>query len=400
MTHCRLCRGGEAAPWLDFGSQPNSVRLLSSPEAPAPCFPLVLSHCPACGFVFIDQAWPPEAFYDEAQQSTSLFPADHLPWLAQTIAAGCASVLVPLFEIGCNDGYFLDLLQARGMTELAGIEPSDPCAAMARAKGLPVETGYFTLAWARARAAEGLRPSLLICRHVMEHVLDLDDFVCGMDLLLASGGRILIELPDLRAIQEMGDLSAIWEQHVNYFDLHSLERLFARFGYRVTEHYRLPHGGGSLLAWLERGDPPTDFPAPDRTPLRSALLATARGLTAFLHQLKAEGRRVVAFGAGMRGTMLINLGDFGDYFECVLDDNPAKVGRWLPGSGLPIRPTHFLTEAVPDVCVVLPLNSKETERRVMARFLPFTEAGGRFAETLLGPGVPIAFAAPATGECK
>lgn len=373
---------------MAFGPQPNTIRLLKAPDEACPRHPLTLAHCRACGFVLIPDPMPAEAFYGEDQPPTSRFPPRHLPELVQDLACRLATWTAPrVYEIGCNDGHFLDLLRAAGVTELDGIEPSAPCAGQARDRGLAIRTGFFGPAAAEARLASGPRPDAIICRHVLEHVEDLEGFLSSIARLLAPGGLVLLEVPDLAAIQEQGDFSAIWEQHVNYFDHAGLARLCARFGLRVREARRLPHGGGTLLAYLERGQPRSaPAPAPAREGLRDAIQANLAELRQALQRLRAEGARIAGFGAGMRGTMLLNLAGVGAALECVLDDDPAKTGRFLPGSGLAIRDSSWIRRDPPECCLVLPLNSKQSEVSVMERLRRFQPRPGRFIEILPAAG--------------
>jgi hypothetical protein len=208
----------------------------------------------------------------------------------------------------------------------------------------------------------------------------------GLDLLAAPGGTLLLEVPDFGAIGARGDLSAIWEQHVNYFDQGVLERLAGAFGWVVRRLESVPHGGGALVAFLQRGPAAPCAPPPSREPWREAFGRTRTGLRALVGELRGQGLRLAAFGAGMRGTMLVNLCGIGSAFEAVLDDHPGKTGRFLPGSGLPVRPSLALEQDPPDLCFVLPLNAKEAERAVMERFPGFRAAGGRFVELFPAEG--------------
>ena len=385
---CRVCHFEGCEPWMDFGAQPNSVRLLPFPEDPVKTHPLILAHCPACGFIFIPDAILPEEFYEELQRATSLFPARHLGNLVGEVFARLAGRAAPsIYEIGCNDGHFLGLLRKAGISGVRGIEPSEGCASSARAMGLQVETGFFGSVVAEGLSRKGVRPDMVVCRHVLEHILDLEDFVRGISRLLAPGGQLLLEIPDLGAIGERGDFSAIWEQHVNYFDLPVLRTLMARFGLRIESAQQVPHGGGTLVAFLEYSrEPGMESAPPPRDGLRSAIFRNIAVLQNAMTQFQEQGKRVVGFGAGMRGTMLINLAGIGSALECILDDNPEKVGWFLPGSRLPIRSTQILRKNPPDYCLVLPLNSKETEHAAMARFPEFLAAGGCFIETLPDEG--------------
>ena len=339
-------------------------------------------------FIFIPEPMPPEEFYGADQMATSLFPARHLGDLAAEVKdrLGGGTPLV-VYEIGCNDGHFLGLLDQAGLGVLGGIEPSEACAAQARSCGFAVETGFFTGAAAERLLARGPRPDLVVCRHVLEHVTDLDDFVLGISRLVIPEGLLLLEVPDLGTLGGRGDFSAIWEQHVNYFDLPVLRVLMARFGLRVQSARRMPHGGGTLLAFLAPGPTPGALPpAPDRDAARASMRANIEMVRRCFLDLRAEGRRVMAFGAGMRGTMLINLAGIGAGLSCVLDDNPDKVGRFLPGSRLPIRHPEALREDPPDFCLMLPLHDKEAELACMARFPEFLAGGGRFIECLADDG--------------
>lgn len=379
---CRVCRAGTPRPWLDFGLQPNSVEFLSAPDQVAGSYPFALHHCPACGFVSVATPLPPDLFYEEHQQGTSAFPAAHLPWLVKRIFELATDFpSARLFEIGCNDGHLLKLLREAGLTELRGIDPSERCSAQARLAHLPVETGYFNQGYAQALRAQGYQADLLLCRHVLEHIPDLDDFVGGMATLLAEPGQLLIEVPDFAAATLMGDFSTLWDQHLNYFTASTLGRIFGRHGFQVLEIHSLPHGGGSLLVRLQRGIPtPCETHTVDGAVLAKPFLDRIEAIQSGLHQLKDEGRRIAAFGAGMRGTMLINLARIGTTLDYVVDDDPAKLGRFLPGSRLPILPTDHLEIDPPDCCLLLPLNSKSAEQGIMQRFRRFQEGGGRFIE--------------------
>lgn len=385
---CRVCGNPSCPEILDFGRQPNSLRLLASAGERTETYPLALAHCPACDFIFIAEPLPPEAFYGDLQAATSQFPALHLPALADramALAGGEAGSYI--YEIGCNDGLFLSLLREKGATDLLGLEPSEPCVALARARGLPVDCGFFTRERAQALLGAAGSPSLVVCRHVLEHVIDLDDFTAGLELLVQQDGVLILEMPDLGAIERLGDLSAIWEQHVNYFDLAVLRRLLARRGLHLLEASALPHGGGSLLAVFSRRAPAgPEPPLTGRAFLVRQLESTRAKLHDSLAGWRKAGLRTLAFGAGMRGTMLINLAGIAPFLEGVIDDTPGKVGWHLPGSGLPILHPGSLAQDPPRRLLLLPLSSKQSERKVARRLAPILGPKGRIAEYLPGDG--------------
>lgn len=381
---CRVCGCEAGRTWMDFGLQPISMKLLRSENQPELMFPLALADCPSCGFIFIPEGLSPGVFYDETQQSTSFSPPLHLSSLVSHIKDRFSGRKSPfIYEIGCNDGYLLGLLREAGFQDVRGVDPSRGCVDQARRNGLMAEAGYFTRTTAEAVLLQHGHPDLLICRHVLEHVRDLDDFLKGVSLLLEGGAVLLLETPDLNAMEEKGDFSVIWEQHVNYFDPSIMRRLLSRFGLKVDRWERLQHGGGSLLFTITSGcNAMEPVSACGRERLRLSFQRNIRQVRESMEGFRADGLRIMGFGAGMRGTMFLNLSGIGSFLEGVVDDNPDKIGRFLPGSRLPIVSEAQMALNPPDLCMILPLNLKETEHHVMERMAWFSASGGRFIEVL------------------
>jgi SAM-dependent methyltransferase len=381
---CRACRYQDCEIWLDFGPQPNSSDMPKSPSGNWRKHPLKLANCPRCGLIFIPQALPPDDFYLDAQLATSFNPAPHMNELVNEFRSSLKSgPSSSIFEIGCNDGYFLALLQSAGFHDLRGIDPAPSCSESARKNGFNILTGYFGLSIAQRLHESGYSPQLIVCRHVLEHVQDLADFLSGIDMLLPDDGELLLEVPDMETIGSRGDFSAIWDQHVNYFDLASVEYLLAGSGLGIRSSRRIPHGGGTLILLIGRSDSrPCTRLIPSRDAWKLAIADNISMTRETVRHIRSEGRTIAAFGAGMRGTMLINLSAIGEFLEFVVDDNPEKVGRFLPGSGLPVVSMSSMAGNRPDVCFILPLSNKATERRVMRRMDWFAASGGYFLEFL------------------
>ncbi|QAZ69640.1 class I SAM-dependent methyltransferase [Solidesulfovibrio carbinolicus] len=392
---CRLCRSDRAAPLLDFGPQPNSMRLLARADEPFQTHPLVLWACAACGFVFIADPMPADAFYTSVQQPTLTSPPPHLDELVREIAAAWPTT-ARILDIGANNGRLLASLRQAGFGALHGVEPSDMRLA-ARELGLDVAGGYFTNAWARDFIAARGHPDLVVCRHVIEHVQDLDDFVAGLAALLARGAALILETPDLEATAERGDCSVIWEQHVNYFDLPTLGRLLGRHGLAVADARRIAFGGGSLLCRIAAGDAPPPALPVSRTALAANVLYSAAAIGELAAGLRAKGKRLAGFGAGERGAMVINLAGLGGLLDYVVDDSPHKAGRFLPGSRLPILPSETLRRQPADYCLLFPMNGKAVETAIMGRFAGLTENGTAFIELFPASGGVLAVHEPGAG---
>lgn len=395
---CRSCGAALSRTLVDLGSMPlaNSYVRPQDIDRPDPCYPLHARVCDACFLVQVEDAVPPsEIFSDYAY-----FSSYSASWVEQ-----CRSYAVQMterlglgpdsrvLEIASNDGYLLQHFVALGIPVL-GIEPAANVAAVAIGKGVATEVAFFGLETARRLRAAGWAADLMASNNVLAHVPDVNDFVSGIPVLLKPDGVWTIEFPHLVNLLEQVQFDTIYHEHYSYLSLLSVETMLARHGLRVFDVELLPTHGGSLrvfachassqrhgegeglrrvrtresAAGLDRVDVYAGFDAKVRA-LRSEFLA-------FLDTARAEGRTVAAYGAAAKGNTLLNYCGVGpDLVQYVVDRNPVKQGRYLPGSRLPIYPPDRLAETRPDYVLILPWNLEAEIRAEMAHVRAW---GGRF----------------------
>lgn len=386
-SKCRVCQSENIGLFMDLGDQPNTMHLLKAGQKDH-LLDLKLSVCQDCGFVFIANPGTREDFYDYVQLPTSMFPAEHIgEEIDEIVNEYLDDTSDMVLEIACNDGYFLNALREAGYSNLYGIEPSKPAAKEARELGFDVRNEYFCKEEAELFVKEHGQPKLVVSRHVLEHVEDLDSFVEGLSILMGAETTLFLEVPDFQPVNERADFSSIWEQHVNYFDVESLRLLFARFGIELIKNRTVPFTGGSLITVSRR----CDSVAPD-TARNDARIQGRRGLSErmqanmdkaceILKDLKAQGKRIAGFGCGARCSGYINFADVAQYLDYIVDDDPRKYELQMPKSRLGIYPASHLMEDPVDYCIVLPFNSKINEAKVMENNRAFVDAGGRFIGT-------------------
>ena len=156
-----------------------------------------------------------------------------------------------VLEIGCNDGSFMELLLERGVHEPIGIEPAKDAFEIAIKKGLNVKNRFFD-----ANLAEELGEKqfdIIVTRQVLEHILNLQEFICSIRSVLKDEGTLVIEIPDSSWNLEQLDY-ALWEEHVNYFTISTLNKLLVENGFRIIHKETTLFSGKALTVLAEKNE--------------------------------------------------------------------------------------------------------------------------------------------------
>jgi SAM-dependent methyltransferase len=298
-----------------------------------------------------------------------------------------------VIEVAANDGSMLQYVQARHIP-CTGIEPTADTAAAARAKGIAMVEAFFGVRLAQDIAAQGLQADLAIANNVLAHVPDVNDFVAGFAVLLKPDGVATFEFPHLLRLITETQFDTIYHEHFSYLSLTAVQSIFTANGLTLFDVEEHPTHGGSLRVFAQRSD--SGHHRQDQRVRDLLHLEAQAGMTTatyyagfqartdrvkntfllFLLDAKRQGRTVAGYGAAAKGNTLLNYaGIRPDLLPFVVDRNPAKQGKYLPGSRIPIVNERHLIDTRPDYVVILPWNLK-TE--VMRQLEYITGWGGHF----------------------
>ncbi len=395
VPDCRSCGDAGLAPVLFLGETPLADRLLTDSmlAEPEPVFPLTLRFCAQCGLVQISECVAPEQLYCEDYPYYSSFSdallkhsRDNVEELIERRKLDQDSLAV---ELASNDGYLLKNFVERGIPVL-GIDPAEGPAKAALDAGVETMCTFFTERFARELVSDGRRADIIIGNNVLAHVPDLNGFVAGIRTLLKEDGVAVIEVPYVKDLIDHCEFDTIYHEHLCYFSVTALRRLFARHSLSLNDVRRLPIHGGSLRLYVGQRE--------EVSPAVEALLGEERAagvdqirvyedfaqrverigesLLELLRGLKADGKRIAAYGAAAKGATLINYVGIGTgLIDFVVDRNTHKQGRHMPGQHIPIFPCETLVSERPDYCLLLAWNFAD---EIMNQQAEYIRRGGRF----------------------
>jgi SAM-dependent methyltransferase len=379
-----------------LGHTPLANALLTEDELgqPEATWPLDLAWCPACSLVQITESVPPEMMFREYAYFSSFSDTmvRHARTIAESLTDRCQlhgdSLVV---EVASNDGYLLQWYQRAGVPVL-GIEPARNIARVAEEqKGVPTISEFFGRELADQLVADGRRADVIHANNVLAHVPDLNGVVAGFKTLLKPNGVVVVEAPYLKDLIEHVEFDTIYHEHLCYFSLTALDRLFRRHGLEIVDAERLPIHGGSLRIFARHAGASTIGESVQTLLADEANWANSeshylsfgqrveqlrRELTGLLRTLKSDHQRIAVYGASAKGSTLLNYFGIGaNTLDYVVDRSTVKQGRYTPGTRLKIYDPEKLTTDQPDYCLLLTWNFAD---EILAQQKQYRAQGGKF----------------------
>lgn len=403
-TTCRSCGSANLNVFLDLGDTALADRLVKEGELDAvePIFPLKVAFCEDCSLVQILETVNPEIlFADDYPYYSSFSPAllkhsrENALDMIERRGLDDSSFVI---ELASNDGYLLKNYVEAGIP-VQGIDPADGPVAAANKIGVPTRCDFFTYDLAKELADQGVQADVIHGNNVLAHVADTNGFVSGIKLLLKETGVAVIEAPYLKPLIDHCEFDTIYHEHLCYFSVSALDKLFRRHGLYLNEIKNLSIHGGSLRLYVEPqenvGASVVDALAEEAqlgmTSTRyfedfsKKVDAVKQGLQELLKELKGQGKTIAAYGAAAKGATLINYIDIGtDLVDFVVDRNVHKQGKYMPGQKIPILAPEALLEKKPDYVLLLAWNFADEIREQQSEY---EAQGGKFIKPVPEPVV-------------
>ena len=365
-TRCLACGSLEITAFHEVDRVPVHSCVLVSSREEALNFPtgrIRLVFCASCGFIFnadfdgslLDYSRD----YEETQGFSSRF---------RSFAQDLAGRLIDRFdlhgkeilEIGCGKGEFILLLVELGPNRGIGI---DPAYVPERTNSEAAERITFIQDF-YSKAYRGLAADFICCRHTLEHIPDVGEFVRLVRGAIGERGTpVFFEVPDTRRVLREAAFWDIYHEHCSYFTLGSLARLFRSSGFEVSDlalgfddQYVLlearPSSNGNRWRTSDEEEPVSELAA-EVERFRASYQQTVVGWAERLERWRGQGRRVVVWGSGSKGVAFLTTLGISDEIAYVVDVNPFRQGKFMIGTGHAIVAPESLANPAPDVVIVM-----------------------------------------------
>jgi hypothetical protein len=379
-VRCRNCGSDALEPLIDLGSAPLSNAYLTSEtlRSVERWVPLTVVVCPRCwlaqteDYLAGEEIFTDEYAYFSSTSKSWLLHAEN--FVADAVARFALDSSSLVVEVAANDGYLLRYVQERGIP-CVGIEPTASTANAGRQLGLTMVEEFLGHESGRAISETFGYADLVVGNNVLAHVPDVADFVAGLKALLKPDGVVSVEFPRLTSLVGGCQFDTIYHEHYSYLSLHSVTSIFERGGLTVFDVEEIPTHGGSLRVFAQKTECGRRATSASVATIKqyetdcgvtsldyySSLQRQAESikddLLRFLLYCKESGESVAGYGAAAKGNTLLNFaGVRPDLLPFVVDRSASKVGKFLPGSRIPILAEDQIRRTQPDYIVILPWN--------------------------------------------
>lgn len=399
---CRACGHKTKHVFFNLQHSPPANAFLSKEQLQMPerYFPLCVYVCEKCFLVQIEESATSVDIFNAGYVYFSSYSEEfvrhaenYVTHITDFLGLNEQSMV---YEAASNDGYLLQFFCRKGIPCL-GIEPSNSVADVALKKNVPTVVEFFTASFASRLIYKHGKADLFLGNNVLAHVPDLNDFIAGIGLVIKADGIATLEFPHLLHLIRNLEFDTVYHEHYSYFSLLALTKAFQRHGLKIFHVEELNIHGGSLRIYAAHEkskwemDSSVDKVLKEEFQMGLDRLDTYSGFQEKINSLctdfmnfilskKKEGAKIIAYGAAAKGNTLLNYSGIKPYMiDFICDITPAKQGKFLPGTHIPVYPEEKIMEYRPDYIVILPWNWKQT---IFRRLSYVREWGAKFVTVI------------------
>jgi len=392
-----MCKSDNLKQFLDLGFAPPSdqFRRKEQMREPVLFYPLEVMLCMDCGLAQLSHVVSPEILYRyDYPYESSVTRTGHLHWAefakttTERLNLGSNDLVV---DIGSNVGVLLEAFRSNG-TQILGVDPASNIALIAQKRGVETLNEFFGIDVAHQIRKNKGQATVITATNVFAHVDDLYSFMQAIDILLNDHGVFIFEAPYFVNLVKNLEYDTIYHEHLSYLSVKPFVSFFKRFGMEVVDVQQRDIHGGSFRVWISRiGQMPVSSVVDELVKnedelgihkietLNQFALAVQQNrqeLLWLLRQLKHDGKSIAGVSAPAKGMTLLNYSRIGtETLDFVSEKSTLKIGRFTPGTHIPVVSDEELIKQSPDYALLLAWNFA---KEIMENLKEYKEKGGKF----------------------
>lgn len=345
IYQCCACGSANLKLVLDLGEQPLANSYLDRAEQSEKSYPLAANVCEDCHHVQLTHAIHPDLMFKHYLyvSGTTQTLKDNMKWFVNFVEEYTGS-RGRVLDIGCNDGTQLDFFKANRWRTY-GIDPAENITPTAIEKGHKVWTDYFNTE--SAMRLVDVQPNVIVAQNVVAHNYDAVNFLRNVRQVMTDSTTFFMQISQADMIRN-NEFDTCYHEHINFFNVKSLTKIAERAGLHIRDIVKTPIHGNSYIVIMskqKRGSARIEnlinIDAADGMYLASTYerwgnnaKSLMDGMNRIINEARNQGKLIVGYGAAAKGVVILNFSKA--EVDFVIDDNPLKQNKFIPGTRQPI----------------------------------------------------------------
>ena len=326
-------------------------------------------------------------FYTGSSEFMKLHFKDFATWLKKEYLKPNSK----LIEIGSNDGTLLSNFNNSNI-DCVGFEPSENVALEAKKNQIQTFVNFFNTENVNLIKNYINSTDVICASNVICHIPDLTSLIKTIDKMLSNKGCFIFEEPYLGSMFKKTSYDQIYDEHIYMFSIHSVQKIFKLFDFELIDAIPQTTHGGSMRYVVGRKNQHNvnnrvvkglgDEKEQNLDNIDSCLEfktnceKSKENITNKLIKLKENGKKICGYAATSKSTTVLNYCNINtNIIDFICDTTQEKIGKYSPGTHIPIVPVSHFHKNLPDFAYLFAWNHK---KEIFEKEKNFTKNGGEW----------------------
>ncbi len=376
-TKCRACGSKELTKYLDLGLMPlsNNLEMTSKAAKAAPRYPLQVMLCEDCGLSQLSVVIDPVVMFANYVYRSSV----NKPYIehCRRMAKSLSWLNKNSFHIDAagNDGSLLKEFKEEIGLKVLNVDPASNLAAISEAQGIPAIADFWGSKVGFEIVKKYGHADLITATNVFAHVDNIEEFLMTARNVLADDGILIIECPYIIDYLEKMEYNQTYFEHLSYMSVGPIDKLCKKLSMKIVDVQKHDIHGGTIRVSIakDNGEWPEEISVNAFLKMEKERLSKSSYMEwsekvkenisevgEKILKLKKDGKSIVGIGASAKGNTLLNsLGFTTDIIDAIIDETSEKIGKFSPGTGIPIVHKRYFAKNKPDYVIILAENFKD-----------------------------------------